>query len=215
LSERDLEAVDTDASRRRFLQLAAPVAAGGLAAFLAACGTSSDPQTADENSTKARPPVGGHDLEIVNYALTLEYVEADFYDKVVSAGLFKGADGDVFKLIQQNEHEHVAALTSLSKRLGGPVPEKPATRFPIGGGARAALGVAVTLENTGAAAYLGQLDAIANKGVEQAVLSIHTVEARHAAKLARLAGDDFSPDGPFASPLSIDEVMNAIQPFLA
>jgi rubrerythrin len=211
----DQGALEIDASRRRFLQLAAPVAAGGLAAFLAACGSSSDPQTADENSTKAKPPTGGHDLEIVNYALTLEYIEVDFYDQVVQAGLFKGSGGDVFKQIQQDEHEHVAALTALSKRLGGSPPERPATKFPIGGGAGGLLGVAVTLENTGAGAYLGQVSAIENKGVLEAALSIHTIEGRHAARLSRLAGEDYSPDGAFASPLTMDEVTNAIQPFLA
>src|SRR3954471_18508204 len=86
-------AVEVDTSRRRFL-LAAPVAAG--AAFLAACGSSSDPQTAEDKSSDASAPKGGQDLVIVNYALTLEHIEADFYDKVVAAGIFSGATGDLF-----------------------------------------------------------------------------------------------------------------------
>src|SRR3954463_13906028 len=110
----DQGAVEENASRRRFL-LAAPVAAG--AAFLAACGSSSDPQTAEDKSSDAKAPKGGRDLEIVRYALTLEYIEADFYDKVVEAGIFSGATGDLFKEIQQNEHDHVEALTALTKKL--------------------------------------------------------------------------------------------------
>ena len=200
--------METDASRRRFLQLAAPVAAGGMAAFLAACGSTED------KSSDAQAPKRGHDLEIVNYALTLEYIEADFYDQVVEAGLFSGAVGDLFKLIQGNEHEHVDALVALAKKLGGPVAEKPATQFPIGGGRSTVLDVAATLENTGAAAYLGQADAITRKDVLAAALAIHSIEARHAAKLNRLAGRDFAPDGAFANPMAMGEVMDAIQPFI-
>jgi hypothetical protein len=203
--------VEVNASRRRFM-LAAPVAAG--AAFLAACGSSSDPQTAEDKSSDASSPRGGQDLEIVNYALTLEYIEADFYDQVVDAGIFSGARGDLFKQIQQNEHEHVDALTALSKKLGGHPPEKPATQFPIGSGAGRVLDVAATLEGIGAAAYLGQLDSIENRQVLAAALSIHTIEGRHAAELNRLAGRNPFPDGAFASPLDMDEVNNAIQPFV-
>jgi hypothetical protein len=210
----DVGGVEVDASRRRFLQLAAPVAAGGLAAFLAACGSSSDPQTAEDKSSDAQAPKGGRDLEIVRYALTLEYIEADFYDKVVEAGIFSGATGDLFKEIQQNEHEHVAALTALAKKLDGAPPERPVTRFPFGGHGRSIVDVAATLENVGAAAYLGQVEAIESREVLAAALSIHTVEGRHAAKLNRLAGRNFSPDGSFASPLDMVEVSNAIAPFV-
>ncbi len=203
-----------NASRRRFLQLAAPVAAGGLAAALSACGSSSDPQTADAKSSNAQEPTGGQDFDIVNFALQLEYIERDFYDQVVGGGMFKGAEGDLFKLIQENEHEHVAALIALSKKLDGRLTERPQTKFPLGSGRSALLQVAATLESTGAAAYLGQLDSIENRDVLGAALSIHSIEARHAAKLSRLTGADLSPDGAFASPLNMDEVNNAIQPFI-
>jgi rubrerythrin len=204
-------AEELNASRRRFL-LAAPVAAG--AAFLAACGSSSDPQTAEDKSSNASAPLGGQDLRIVNYALTLEYIEADFYDKVVAAGIFSGQTGDLFKQLQQDEHQHVDALTALTRKLGGHPPEKPVTRFPIGSGDRAVIGTAVTLENVGAAAYLGQIDSIENRQVLASATAIHSVEGRHAAKLARLAGRDPFPDGAFASPLDMDEVNNAIQRYV-
>jgi rubrerythrin len=214
----DLGGIETsagaDASRRRFLKLAAPVAAGGLAAFLSACGSSSDPQTADAKSSDAQAPTGGQDFEIVNFALQLEYIERDFYDQVVSAGLFSGAEGDLFKLIQENEHEHVDALTALAKKLDGRLTERPQTNFPVGSGRSTVLGVAATLESTGVAAYLGQADAIENREVLAAALSIHSVEARHSAQLNRLTGTAFSPDGAFASPLNMDEVNSAIQPFV-
>jgi rubrerythrin len=211
----DVGGHEVDASRRRFLQLAAPVAAGGLAAFLAACGSSSDPQTADDKSSDAQAPKGGQDLEIVNYALLLEQIEADFYDQVVEAGVLSGAAAQLFQEIQQNEHEHVDALTALARKLGGRPEPPPATNFPIGKGGSGVIRLAATIENIGAAAYLGQADIIENREVLGAALSIHTVEARHAAKLGRLAGRSFSPDGSFASPMSMEEVNSAIEPFLA
>jgi rubrerythrin len=221
----DVGGAEVDASRRRFLQLAAPVAAGGLAAFLAACGSSSDPQTAEDKSSDSSAPLGGKDLELVNFALTLEYVERDFYDEVIGARLFTGAEGDVFKRILEHEHEHVAALEALAKKLGGPVAERPSTRFPIGSGRRTVLDVAATLENVGAAAYLGQVDVIENRGVLAAALSIHSVEARHAAALNELAGRGFGegvrplegslPDGPFAKPMGMDAVLRAVRPYMA
>jgi rubrerythrin len=202
-----------DASRRRFLQLAAPVAAGGLAAFLSACGSSSDPATAEDKSSDAQSPKGGHDLEVVNYALTLEYIESDFYDKVVTSGMFSGAVGDLFAMIQQNEHEHVVALQALARKLGGPIQDPPRTHFPLGG-PRSVVEMAATLENTGAAAYLGQAATLGNKEVLAAALSIHTVEARHAAKLNRLVGREFTPDGAFAAPMERREVLDAVAPFI-
>jgi rubrerythrin len=150
----------------------------------------------------------------VRHALTLEYIERDFYDEVLGAGVFRGVEGDDIKRILEHEHEHVDALETLAKKLGGQPPERPTTQFPIGGGRDAVLDVAITLENTAAAAYLGQVDMIEAREVLAAALSIHSIEGRHAAKLARLAGADFSPDGAFASPLSMDEVSNAILPFV-
>jgi hypothetical protein len=207
----DLSGLTAGAPRRRFLQ-AAPVVA---AAFLAACGSSSDPQTAEDKSSNAQAPNGGRDLEIVNFALTLEYIEADFYDQVVESGVLSGAEADLFKLIQSNEHEHVDALTALSKKMGGHGVDKPATKFPIGKGRGRIISVATQLENVGAGAYLGAFEAIENREVLAAAVSIHSIEARHAAKLSLLAGGDFSPDGAFATPQPAEEVGNAIQPFLA
>jgi rubrerythrin len=185
-----------------------------MAAFMAACGASSDPETAKNKSSSAAAPIGGEDLQIVNYALTLEYVESDFYDKVVGSGMFSGKVGDLMKMIQTHEHDHVSALEALAKKLNGKVADRPQTHFPLGGGPGSVLRIAATLENTGAAAYLGQVDSIENKEVLIAALSIHTIEARHAAKLNRLVGREFTPDGAFASPMEMGEVMDAVSKFI-
>jgi rubrerythrin len=212
-AEAETGGAPAEASRRGFFALAAPIAAGGLAAVVAGCGSSSDPETADKSASGQQAPKGGHDLEIVKYALKLEHVEADFYDRVVEGGLFSGRDADVFKMIQSHEHEHVAALQALVRKLGGRLDPRPQTQFPLGS-RRQVLELASAIEYTGAAAYLGQVDAIENREVLISALSIHSIESRHAAKLARMRGEDFSPDGALGTPLEMGEVMDAVSPFI-
>ena len=74
---------------------------------------------------------------------------------------------------------------------------------------------ALTFENLGAAAYLGQADRIVNKDLLAAALTIHSGEARHAAALAVAAGSDPVPQGAFAQPETAANVIAAIQPILA
>jgi rubrerythrin len=114
----------------------------------------------------------------------------------------------------------VSTLETLAKKLsnggkGGKVTERPQTQFPIGGQSHSVLAVAAKLENVGAAAYLGQLTVIENREVLAIALSIHSVEGRHAAKLSQLTGRRFDPNGAFASPLEMGEVMDAVQPYIA
>jgi rubrerythrin len=189
--------------------------AGAFALFLAACG-SSDKKSSSTSAPATTPSSGGSakkDLEIVNYALTLEYLEADFYEKVVASGLFKGAQQDTIKMFGDQEAQHVDALTATVKKLGGTPAAKPKTKFPLKD-AKSVLALAATVENLGAAAYLGQAGSIQNKEVLAAALSIHTVEARHASVLNTLLGKDVQPDGAFAKPASMDEVLPKVKPFI-
>src|SRR4051794_25331648 len=91
-------------SRRRFLAFGG--ASGGAAALLAACGGGDDSSAGAGTTTvvadEALAQFGKGDLGIVNYALTLEYLEAAFYADVVRSGLFKGADLDLIKSIGLN-----------------------------------------------------------------------------------------------------------------
>lgn len=208
------EAADDGSSRSRRGLLAA-AGGGALALGLAACGSSSDPQTADAGATDAEEPKAGEDLKIVNFALTLEYIEADFYDQVVDGAFLSGEASELAKLIRENEHEHVEALEALARKIGAGPDERPQTQFPLaGGGARDALRLAARLETLGAAAYLGQAEDIANREVLIALLSIHTIEARHAAGVSRLLGWEFTPDGAFASGRSMEEVKDEIRQFV-
>jgi rubrerythrin len=107
----------------------------------------------------------------------------------------------------------VDALTATVKKLGGTPAAKPKTKFPLDD-AKSVLELAATVENLGAAAYLGQAGSIENKEVLAAALSIHSVEARHAAALNTLLGTDVEPDGAFAKPASMDDVLAKVKPFI-
>ncbi len=193
-----------DCERRKFLTMAgrpigAAAAATSLAAFISACGGSSSSS--------------GSDLKIVNYALTLEYLETAFYSKVVKSGLFHGKVLSVLKTFGHEEHEHVLALHKVAKSMGKPAP-KPKGKFPIKNAAQVTK-LAAVVENLGAAAYLGQAQHIQSKEVLAAALAIHSIEARHAATLNLLLHKSPTPNGGFAKPASMAKVLKAVKPFIA
>jgi Ferritin-like domain len=215
-----------DLERKRFLKMAgrtmgAAAAATGLGAFIAACGSSSSSSSASATvatSTAATTTSGGAtaatgDLAIVNYALTLEYLEADFYSKVVASGLFNGAVLSTLKTFGAEEAQHVAALEKVAMSLGTPA-AKPTGKFPLTSAA-AVTKLAATVENLGASAYLGQAGNIKSKEILAAALAIHTVEARHAATLNTLLKLSPTPDGAFGKPMSMSQVLAVVKPFIA
>jgi hypothetical protein len=222
------ELVRDDVGRKRFLKAVGGAGAASFGAFvLAACGSSS---TSGSGSTKttgattaagpaATPSVptsfGVGDIGILNYALTLEYLEAEFYAKVGAAKLFKGAVGSLVAEFGSQESEHVAAIHQTVMKLGGTPAAKPTGKFPITSAAAVAK-LAYTVENLGASAYLGQAAHITSPTVLAAALAIHTVEARHAATLATLVpGGHVTPTGAFATPASAATVLTAVKPFIA
>jgi hypothetical protein len=206
-------------SRRKFMTLAGGGSAASLSILLAACG--SDSGTATESTTTASKPsdtsgtaqFGKGDLGILNYALTLEYLETAFYQDVIKSGLFKGSDLETIKLFGSQEAQHVAALTAAVKQSGGKPAPKPKTQFPLDN-AKSVLKLASTVENLGAAAYLGQATNITSPEVLAAALSIHSIEARHAATLDTALGETIVPDGAFAKPADADTVLKSVQPFI-
>jgi rubrerythrin len=207
------------ASRRRFLTMVGGTgAAGALSLFIAACGDD-DKKTSSSSSTTDKTAGGAAgDLKIANYALTLEYLEAEFYKEVIAAGIIK--DKKVAAIAQKfgaTEQAHVDALKALIVKLGGTPVTAPKTNFQpvLDGGVDKVLQTAADVENLGAAAYLGQAANITSKEVLAAALSIHTVEGRHAAALNTLLGKSVTPDGAFAKPASMDMVLTTVKPFLA
>jgi rubrerythrin len=156
---------------------------------------------------------GKGDVGILNYALTLEYLETAFYADVVKSGLFKGAELETIRKFGREEAEHVQALTAAVKSLGGKPAPEPKTEFPLKS-AKSVLELAGTVENLGAAAYLGQAANIESPEVLASALAIHSVEGRHAATLNTLLGESVTPDGAFAVPADVKTVLKSVEPFI-
>jgi hypothetical protein len=220
-----MERLATDPSdRKRFLKAVGGTgAAGAFALFLAACGSSSSSSSSSSTgSTSAQQATpsktgtemfGKGDLGILGYALTLEYLETQFYADAVKSGKLSGKALAVAKEFGSEESQHVAALKAAINKLGGTPPPKPVGKFPLKDQA-SILKLAATVENLGANAYLGQAGNIKSPEVLGAALSIHTVEARHASVLNTVTGMDITPDGAFAKPATAAEVLKAVKPFI-
>jgi hypothetical protein len=204
-------------SRRKFLAVGGGSTA--LAAFLAACGSGGSSTTTGTTAMGGSKgggetaEFGKGDVGILNYALTLEYLETAFYADVVKSGLFKGSDLATIRKFGSEEAEHVAALTAAVKSLGGTPAPEPKTEFPLKS-AKSVLELAGTVENLGAAAYLGQAANIESPEVLASALAIHSVEGRHAAALNTLLGEPITPDGAFAVPADVKTVLKSVEPFI-
>jgi hypothetical protein len=207
------------ASRRSFLtKLGGAGAAGSFALFLAACGSKKEPLTPGGSNAKTGAGTGTDryakgDLGIAINALTLEYVETDFYAQAIASGKLTGRVLEIAKRFGGQESQHVQALEAYVTQHGGTVPARPKAKFALTSPA-VILQQAVTFENLGASAYLGQADRITDKALLAGALTIHSVEARHAAALSVVAGIDPTPDGAFAVPQTATNVIQAIQPNL-
>ncbi|MBA2476206.1 MAG: ferritin-like domain-containing protein [Actinobacteria bacterium] len=135
------------------------------------------------------PPAS--DIAILNFALTLEYLEAAFYTEAVARGKFAGKPGRFARVVGAHERTHVAFL---KKALGSNAVAKPTFDFKntttnVG----AFVSTAIVLEDTGVSAYLGQAGNIKTKAILAAAASIVTVEARHAAWIREIRGNSSQP----------------------
>jgi hypothetical protein len=158
-------------------------------------------------------PSKKQDVAILNYALTLEYLEAAFYREAVRKGRFGGQIGAFARLVAEHEAAHVKALKGV---LGRAAVRSP--RFDFGDtttNESKFKATAFVLENTGVAAYAGQARNIKQPAIVKAAVSILTVEARHAAGIAVLLGhvtgrDGITPNGSFDVAKSKAAILKAV-----
>ena len=160
-------------------------------------------------------------IDVLNYALTLEHLEYAFYRDGLarfaaedfSAAGYADNVHEWFGIIRDHEDEHVQTITKVITDLGGePVAE---AEYDFGYSDLAGfVGVAQVLENTGVAAYQGAAQFLIDEDeLLTAALTIHGIEARHAAYLNGLLGESPFPDA-FNPTMTPEEVLAAAGPFI-
>ena len=197
LTRFDIEASGAPTSRRD--ALSKTVRMGGAAAL------SMLPFFAMAKSALAANPSftsSANDGDILNYALTLEYLERSFYRKAIATGLIDAADRPLFDQIRADEDAHVTLLRGAISGAGGTPVEFDDDDFRFTAGGTDFLStyefikaLSQGLEDTGVRAYKGQAPMIEDLGTLTVALQIHSVEARHAAAVRRLRGVDGWIDG--------------------
>jgi len=198
---------DAKVSRRTLLGNGSKLAVGGAIAIAAAGSPALARLVAAQEFTD--------DIDILNYALTLEHLEYAFYRDGLegfSADLFDDGVFDNLMDIRDHEGAHVDALVSTISDLGGTPVEEAEYDFGYQNAA-GFLAVAAALENTGVSAYDGAGAAIENVDLLNAAGSIVAVEARHASYLNLINGEDPFP-AAFETPLSRDEILAIAGPFI-
>lgn len=164
--------------------------------------------------SKAASMSGTGDLDILNFALTLEYLETEFYMTHAKTLQLSSEVRKVAREFGEQESAHVDALTKAIKAAGGKPVRSPKFAFPKGDEKRF-LQLAYDVENTGVSAYNGAGPSLKNKDYLGAAGSIVQVEARHAAAIALMIDKSPTPDGGFDKALSTKQVLKAVTPLIA
>jgi hypothetical protein len=202
-----LETLDVDGAIR---ETAAEAVGDTRAAFLAKAGLLGGGLIGV--AALGRPELAGaasskRDVAILNYALTLEYLEAAFYTEAEKMGALDGELALFARVVGAHERAHVKALKAA---LGRKAVKRP--RFNFRGTTESAArfaATAQTLEDTGVAAYAGQAPHVKSDVILKAALAIHTIEARHAGWIRDINGAAPAP-AAFDDPKSKRAVLAAV-----
>lgn len=190
-------------SRGQFLTRGAALA--GAATTLAAFGPCAG---------RALAAGGNVDLEVAQFALLLERLEAEYYRRAVREAPLSGPALDVARDLADNESQHVDALEQLVRQLNGNAGRAP--RFDFGDAFASEdrfLVLARTFEDTGVSAYNGSAPLIETDETLEIAGQIVQVEARHAARIRMLTKDQIAPLA-FDRALTMDQVMRKVSPYI-
>lgn len=206
-TNRLLEIAQTPISRRTLFK--------GVGATLAALAITAVNPIGEGHAYASSLLQGLSDLDILNFALTLEHLEAEFYKMAVAGGQLSGQALSVLTAVRDHEIAHVDKLTAVIKQLGGtPVQKQASYNFGDMGSQAAILTTAETLEGTGVGAYTGAAALIKDKSaLLPAAASIEQVESRHYAAIRYLRNENPAPEA-FGPKKTVAEVTAAVKPIL-
>lgn len=209
---------------RRTLLKRTALLAGGIAASgsgLQAATTKPKPKPKSKpapKKTTKRPPSNNSDLDILNFALGLEYLENNFYARAAQAhaqhAYLHAPLGAIVTTIRDDEAAHVQALSAAITKAGG-TPASPGDySFPVDvfESPIAFTRFAAVLEEIGIGAYLGAIGNIRDGELRKAAASIYGVESRHAALMRLLGGEQFSPRY-YEGALTMAQVNSLVAPY--
>jgi len=211
-----LDARFKQVSRRSMLRTSAIGGTGIVAATMFGGRVlAQDSTPEDEMEMGEESPFEGP-VDVINYALTLEHIEATFYRDGLemlgeSAFTALGWQPSVFAKLQEigaHEAAHVETLGPVVESLGGMPVEEATYEFPYTDAA-SFIDFANTLEDVGVSAYQGAAQyLIGEPELLTAALTIHGVEARHAAYLAILNGGNPFPEAvnPTLTPAEVLDI---------
>ncbi len=215
----NLEAVDTDGAIREAAEevsgdtrldfLRKGAVAGGAVVGGGAILSALIPGTA---LAKGAPPssFGKGDIGILNFALTLEYLERAFYNEATAAGKITDPKLRTFlEVVTHDERAHVKFLKSALKHKAVKEPKFNFDGIPSDEAKFAA--TAYVLENTGVHAYLGQAGNIKTPAYLLAAASIVTIEARHAGAIGSITGMKINPNGAFDNGYTAGKVLSEVK----
>jgi hypothetical protein len=215
----NLEEVDVDGAIRdgaeevsgdtRLSFLKKGALAGGAALSGGAVLSALVPGAAMAASTAPPASFGKGDIGILNFALTLEYLERAFYEEATSKKVATSGQAKTFlKTTLRDEKAHVAFLV---KALGKSAIKEPSFNFRTSlDNEKSFLATAYALENTGVHAYLGQAGNIKTPAYLLAAASIVTIEARHAGAVGLIIGKGIDQVGSFDTGLSAAAILKAV-----
>jgi rubrerythrin len=184
---------------------------GGAAAavVLTGCGD-------EKAETRAADGLGARDEDVVAFALQLELLERDLYAAIVRRRVLRGDDQRMAERFGATEAEHAETLTAVLRKEGARIPEPiPVDVERLAAGSRTrVLSTLIDIEDLGADAYLGAAPDLLDRDALALALSIHSVEARHAAAVRRMLRRRPAPDGAFASPRPPAQALRRLEQIL-
>ena len=201
MNEKVLELFDFAQSRRNFVKGSVAIAGG-----LGIVGSTGLSKAFAQGLT---------DLDILNFALTLEHLESRMYADMLAKNILTGKELTYFTNFGAAEAAHVQAIAGTITKLGGtPVAAKASYNFPAFTNRGDILNFAKIAEDIGVGAYQGAAAAIKNKDVLAAAGSIVQLEARHAAIMNLLIGLDAPVPDAFTKSQTVAEVLAKVTPIL-